>query len=48
MPDISDQYWALRLRREDFGRLTLDRSAVDAALQRAAERVRRDGPGDGR
>jgi hypothetical protein len=47
--DREDGRWVLRIRSSDFGpRPIIDRNKVDEALRRAAERVRREGPGDGR
>ena len=46
----ADGRWALRITDADFQkpRRVIDVFEVQAALDRAAERVRREGPGDGR
>jgi hypothetical protein len=44
-----DGRWVLPIRPADVGPgPAVDRPKVDEALRRAAERVRREGPGDGR
>ena len=46
-----DGRWVLRITAADFQKLRyriVDVAEVQAALDRAAERVRREGPGDGR
>ena len=45
-----DGRWVLRITAADFRkpRRAVDVAEVQAALDRAAERVRREGPGDGR
>jgi hypothetical protein len=44
-----DGRWALRITRADFEkRPAIDTDQVQAALDRVAEQVRREGPGDGR
>jgi hypothetical protein len=44
-----DGRWVLRIVPEDFAGVgSLDVREVQAALDRAAEKVRREGPGDGR
>jgi hypothetical protein len=44
-----DGYWALRITPGDFQkRRVLDVGAVSDALKRVADRVKREGPGDGR
>jgi hypothetical protein len=45
----SDGRWVLRISPGDFDQTrAIDVREVQAALDRAGERVRRDGPGDGR
>ena len=46
----ADGRWVLRITAADFQkpRRAVDVAEVQAALDRAAERVRREGPGDGR
>ena len=45
----SDGRWVLRISPGDFENVrAIDVRQVQAALDRAAERVRREGPGDGR
>ena len=45
-----DGRWVLRITAADFQkpRRTVDTAEVQAALDRVAERVRREGPGNGR
>ena len=44
-----DGRWVLRITPADFEkRPILDRNRVQAALDRVAEQVKREGPGDGR
>jgi len=45
-----DGRWVLRITAADFRkpRRTVDTAEVQAALDRVAERVRREGPGNGR
>jgi len=45
-----DRRWVLRITAADFQkpRRTVDTAKVQGALDRVAERIRRQGPGDGR
>ena len=45
-----DRRWVLRITAADFHkpRRTVDTAKVQGALDRVAERIRRQGPGDGR